>query len=412
MAVLLPNGRQQFLDANGDPLANGTVAFFIPNTLTPKDTWSDPDQNTLNSNPITLDAGGYAIIYGAGSYRQIVKDEDGNLLWDALTSGGDGGGSGGGLNFAGTSSGSANAQTLAAASFNGEDGETITFIAGYTNTSATTLTIGTGSPIPIVRDGTLGPTALTGGEIAAENMVTLIYDTGRGAFHLMQTIASAMGKGIIQSVDSLSISTSNAGTLLSLTSTDAGASGGPDINLFRNSATPAASDVLGRVLITGKNSTGGTITYGSIVPTILDATATSEDSTLAIQTQVAGTLATRLTIGQGIQVGSPTGGDLGTGTVNATDLRINNSQTLTQANYAATLVYTGSSSTNTNFPVGQTLFVYDGASTNPARNATVNVYLHTVEGASYNTASGGAQLSGTWRNRGKISDVIGVERTA
>lgn len=81
----LPNGKQQFLDQNGDPLAFGKVYFYIPATLTPKNTWQDIGQVTLNTNPITLDLSGEAVIFGTGAYRQIVKDSLGNTIWDQLT---------------------------------------------------------------------------------------------------------------------------------------------------------------------------------------------------------------------------------------------------------------------------------------------------------------------------------------
>lgn len=86
-AALLPNGRQQFVDQNGAPLVGGTVAFFIPATTTPKDTWQDPYQLALNTNPVVLDSLGSAAIYGAGQYREIVYDALGNEIWDAMTDG-------------------------------------------------------------------------------------------------------------------------------------------------------------------------------------------------------------------------------------------------------------------------------------------------------------------------------------
>jgi hypothetical protein len=83
---LLPNGQQQFCDENGVPYAMGTVTFYIPSTTTPKDTWQNPAQSALNANPLTLDAAGRATIWGNGSYRQILKDVDGNTIWDKVTS--------------------------------------------------------------------------------------------------------------------------------------------------------------------------------------------------------------------------------------------------------------------------------------------------------------------------------------
>lgn len=88
-AVLVPNGEQVFLDENGNPLAGGFVYMYVPFTTSPSNTWVDPAQTTLNTNPIVLDAAGRAIIFGAGQYRQVVLDSNGNLVWDQMTGLGD-----------------------------------------------------------------------------------------------------------------------------------------------------------------------------------------------------------------------------------------------------------------------------------------------------------------------------------
>lgn len=87
MGSLLPNGQQQFLDANGAPLAGGQVYFYEPGTTTPKNTWQDYGLTVLNTNPVVLNAAGRATIWGSGEYRQIVQDVNGNLVWDQNTSG-------------------------------------------------------------------------------------------------------------------------------------------------------------------------------------------------------------------------------------------------------------------------------------------------------------------------------------
>ena len=85
-ATLLPNGEQQFVDGNGQPYSAGSVCFYIPNTLTAKQTWTNSAQSIANVSPcLTLDANGRAIIYGSGVYRQILKDQYGNTIWDQLT---------------------------------------------------------------------------------------------------------------------------------------------------------------------------------------------------------------------------------------------------------------------------------------------------------------------------------------
>jgi len=82
MSGILPNGKQQFIDSNGNPLASGKVYYYIPSTTTFKNTWQDPALTILNTNPIQLDANGQCIAYGSGSYRQQVYDANNNLIWD------------------------------------------------------------------------------------------------------------------------------------------------------------------------------------------------------------------------------------------------------------------------------------------------------------------------------------------
>ncbi|MDE2107090.1 MAG: hypothetical protein KGL39_58325 [Patescibacteria group bacterium] len=81
-ASLVPNGKQQFTDINGAPLVGGFVHMYEPNTLVPSNTWQDSTQLVLNTNPIVLDSRGQCIIYGVGSYRQILTDSLGNTIWD------------------------------------------------------------------------------------------------------------------------------------------------------------------------------------------------------------------------------------------------------------------------------------------------------------------------------------------
>jgi len=82
---LIPNGKQQYLDANGKPLAGGKVYYYIPSTTTPKNTYQDAALTILNANPIVLDSAGECIAYGSGAYRQIVNDVNGNIIWDQPT---------------------------------------------------------------------------------------------------------------------------------------------------------------------------------------------------------------------------------------------------------------------------------------------------------------------------------------
>lgn len=84
-ASILPPPRTIFLDSNGNPLAGGSVSTYIPGTTTQKQTWQDEAQTILNTNPVILDEAGGAIIWGSGSYRWIVEDSNGNLIYDQVT---------------------------------------------------------------------------------------------------------------------------------------------------------------------------------------------------------------------------------------------------------------------------------------------------------------------------------------
>lgn len=84
MSSLIPNGEQRFVDNNGRPLIGGRVYYYVPNTSTLKDTWQDESMTILNTNPIVLDARGECTAWGYGSYRQVVRDDKGNLIWDKL----------------------------------------------------------------------------------------------------------------------------------------------------------------------------------------------------------------------------------------------------------------------------------------------------------------------------------------
>ena len=94
-AGLLANGVQQYFDNSGKPLSSGKVYYYEVGTTTFKDTYTSSAATTINQNPITLNAGGKAStggIYGVGLYRQLLKDRNGNTVWDAVTSPGGSGG--------------------------------------------------------------------------------------------------------------------------------------------------------------------------------------------------------------------------------------------------------------------------------------------------------------------------------
>jgi hypothetical protein len=186
--TLLPNGEQVFVDQNGVPYAGGSVYMYQPGTTTPKNTWKDSGQVTLNANPVVLDSAGRAIIYGSGCYQQALFDVNNNAIWSQLTCATDSNAT----IFGGTSGGSANAQTVSATAFSSTDGQTICFKAGNTNTGAVTLTANAVT-VNVDRDTGAGPIATTGGEFILNNDYCVVYDLGANIFHI---VGSAMASGL------------------------------------------------------------------------------------------------------------------------------------------------------------------------------------------------------------------------
>ena len=198
-ASLLPNGQQQFVDANGQPLASGLVYTYVPGTTTPKTTWQDPNQAVANANPIILNSAGRAIIYGAGQYRQVLVDQYGNTIWDQLTYGL--------LNTstnvftAGSSGGSANAQTISAtvpSAYSLSNNPTIIWTAGFTNTGPLSLNVDTTGAISVYKQTPGGLVALVGGEVVSGTSYAAVYNGTQYAlinYAIVPGIAWAIASG-------------------------------------------------------------------------------------------------------------------------------------------------------------------------------------------------------------------------
>lgn len=211
------------------------------------------------------------------------------------------------INGAYASAGAANAYTLTPTVALGAyvTGERYSFRASFTNSGAATLNISALGAKTIKKMTTSGKSDVSSGEIQNGAPVTVEYD---GTDLVLCTP--------IPSAVSLGANTFTADQTIQ--STDAGAAAGPILVLDRFSASPAASDTLGAIDFKGRDSGAGTETYARVAVNLVDPTAASEDAQILMLTDVAGTLATRVTVGQGIQVGAPTGGDQGVGTINAT----------------------------------------------------------------------------------------------
>lgn len=77
------NQAPQYLLPNGQVNAGGKLYFYETDLTTPKDTWSDPDLTTLNSNPVVMDAAGRTStdVWGDGEYGVVMTDADDVVIW-------------------------------------------------------------------------------------------------------------------------------------------------------------------------------------------------------------------------------------------------------------------------------------------------------------------------------------------
>lgn len=166
-------------------------------------------------------------------------------------------------NFTVTSGGAAAAYTLTysvapAALYNGQR---FGFKTDRANAGSDTLNINSLGAIAIKKDvaGTL--TNLDASDWGAGQFVEVAYNSAASAFVWI----NRPGGDIL----------GTANTFLAnqtIKSTDAGASIGPLLTLHRDSATPAASDLLGAINFDGEDSASNQTTYGQISGFIFDAT--------------------------------------------------------------------------------------------------------------------------------------------
>jgi hypothetical protein len=78
---------------------------------------------------------------------------------------------------------------------------------------------------------------------------------------VLTTTAATVFNGGFASNAASTIATTDNSVNLTLTSTDADDSGGPKMNFYRNSASPAAGDILTQIGHQGKNDAGETVSY-------------------------------------------------------------------------------------------------------------------------------------------------------
>ncbi len=146
-----------------------------------------------------------------------------------------------------------------------------------------------------VNDGGTGRSTLTDGSLLVGNGASAVTMLSVGATGTVLTGVTGSDPAFSATPTLTSLTCSGSGlTPLTLTSTDADAAAGPIIDLYRNSGTPAASDVIGQIQFNGQDTGPAKNLYASITGQIDVATGGSENSRLTFATQTGGALTTQL----------------------------------------------------------------------------------------------------------------------
>lgn len=90
MADWLGPARQTYYYVDDDgvlrPAAGWLLFHYEPDGDDFKDTWQDPEEDSLNTNPVVLDENGQASIFGNGIYRQrFTNADESEEVWDRVT---------------------------------------------------------------------------------------------------------------------------------------------------------------------------------------------------------------------------------------------------------------------------------------------------------------------------------------
>lgn len=80
MATPLNSALTRFFDKCGKPLVGGKVFTYEAGTTTPKETYTNENKTSVNTNPIILDSAGSAFIYLDGEYRIRIFDRNDLLI--------------------------------------------------------------------------------------------------------------------------------------------------------------------------------------------------------------------------------------------------------------------------------------------------------------------------------------------
>jgi hypothetical protein len=220
----------------------------------------------------------------------------------------------------GTEAITTNADTHASTIADGSTDPVRAMYVKYTGTldSACTITIGpntvnkfyyienatSGSQDIIISQGSGANVTIPAGDVKA------VYLDGAGSGAAVTDAFASLNVGSFTSEGASTITTADNTVQLTLISTDADASVGPQLELYRNSGSPADNDVLGFLTFKGRNDNSQDVVYAGLQSYILDASDGTEDGYLVIDTMVAGTARERISFDSAATVFNEEGIDL------------------------------------------------------------------------------------------------------
>ena len=176
----------------------------------------------------------------------------------------------------------------------------------FTTISGTTVTASTSLKTPLIEytDGDDAITIADGGGVTIADLTATTADINGGTIDGTVIGGASAAAGTFAAItgttgtfsSNVTISTADNTDTLTLTSTDADASVGPTLALYRNSSSPADSDIIGSIDFDGRNDNSQDVQYSRIITQLVDASDGTEDATLYIQTIAGGTNQDRITI--------------------------------------------------------------------------------------------------------------------
>ena len=331
----------QFFSTAGVPLVGGKLYTYAAGTTTPLATYTSQSGITANTNPIILDSRGEANVWlSSAAYKLKLTTPADVEIWTV-----DNVGSGeqfGTSQFLSSVSGSDTiTANVASPNFTAYTaGQMFNFVAAAANTTTSvTLNLNSLGAKTVTKAGTI---ALSVGDIVAGQVIPVIYDGTRfqitnlinlsspppignsapstGAFTTLSATSTISGTGFtnyLASPPAIGGTAANTGQFTTLSAGGAAASGysftsrstslsnayfidtddnanGMNINFYKNSASPAASDDIANLRFYGNDSTAALTEYVRLTTTIDDPTNASEDGLVALYTVKAGALSERV----------------------------------------------------------------------------------------------------------------------